>query len=108
MSTITFDTLKYVRQLEAAGIAPQQAEAFVTAQRDILSEALDTNLATKSDISSLKATTSADIASLRETTSADIASLRADVEKMELRMTIKLGTIVVFAMGAVAAIVKLL
>ena len=50
MTTITFDTLKYVRQLEASGVAPIQAEAFVNAQREILSEALDTTLSTKSDI----------------------------------------------------------
>lgn len=50
MATITFDTLKYVRQLEASGIPAAQAEAFVNAQREILSEALDTSLATKTDI----------------------------------------------------------
>ena len=37
MSTITFDTLKFVKQLEASGIPPVQAEAFINAQRDILS-----------------------------------------------------------------------
>jgi hypothetical protein len=50
MSTITFDTLKYVKQLEASGIPPVQAEAFVNAQREILSEAMDTTLATRADI----------------------------------------------------------
>lgn len=33
---------------------PVQAEAFVNAQRDILSEALDSTLATKSDVSDIK------------------------------------------------------
>ena len=50
MSTITFDTLKFVKQLEASGISPIQAEAFVNAQRDILSEAMDTSLATRADM----------------------------------------------------------
>jgi len=50
MSTITFDTLKFVKQLEAAGIAAAHAEAFVSAQRDILADALDAQLATKSDV----------------------------------------------------------
>jgi len=50
MSSITFDTLKYVKQLETAGIPAVQAEAFVNAQRDILAEALDTSLATKADV----------------------------------------------------------
>jgi len=50
MGTITFDTLKYVKQLEASGVPSAQAEAFVNAQREILAEALDTSLATKSDM----------------------------------------------------------
>ncbi len=54
MSTSTFDTLKFVKQLEASGIAPVQAEAFVNAQRDILAEALDTSLATRADLLSVK------------------------------------------------------
>jgi hypothetical protein len=54
MSTITFDTLKYVRQLEASGVAPIQAEAFVNAQREILSDALDASLATQGDLQSLE------------------------------------------------------
>ena len=54
MSASTFDTLKFVKQLEASGIAPVQAEAFVNAQRDILAEALDTSLATRADLLSVK------------------------------------------------------
>lgn len=54
MSAITFDTLKFVKQLEASGIPPAQAEAFVNAQRDILSEALDTSLATRTDMLAVK------------------------------------------------------
>ena len=55
MSAITFDTLKFVKQLEASGVPPAQAEAFVNAQRDILSEALDTSLATRADMLAVKA-----------------------------------------------------
>lgn len=54
VTTITFDTHKFVKRLEAAGISPAQAEALVEAQRDSLAEALDTTLATKADISSLR------------------------------------------------------
>ncbi len=50
MSTITFDTHKFVKQLEVAGVPTVQAEAFVNAQRDILSEALGTSLATHTDV----------------------------------------------------------
>lgn len=55
MSAITFDTHKFVKDLESAGFPPAQAEAFVRAQQEIFSQALDTTLATKSDIAILDA-----------------------------------------------------
>ena len=50
MSTITFDTHKFVKELESGGMPSAQAEAIVRAQQEILAQALDTTLATKSDI----------------------------------------------------------
>jgi hypothetical protein len=50
MSTITFDTLKFVERLEKAGAGRELATALVEAQRESLAEALDTQLATKADI----------------------------------------------------------
>ena len=50
MTTITFDTHKFVKDLESAGVPPLQAEAFVRAQQEILSQTLDSTLATRSDI----------------------------------------------------------
>ena len=55
MSTITFDTRKFFKELESSGFAPAQAEAFVRLQQEILAQALDTTLATKSDIVTLDA-----------------------------------------------------
>ena len=54
MATITFDTLKYAKKLEAAGIPAAQAEAMAEAQKDIFSETLDTTLATKNDVRDIK------------------------------------------------------
>ena len=54
MSTITFDTHKFIKQLETAGIPAGHAEAFVNAQRDILSEVMDASLATKADIRNVR------------------------------------------------------
>ncbi|MDR2155169.1 MAG: CCDC90 family protein [Burkholderiaceae bacterium] len=76
MSAVTFDTPKFVRTLEAAGVAGPQAEAIASAVRDSHETA---ELATKSD--------------LRE---------------LELRMTIKLGTMMAAAVGATVALMKLL
>lgn len=42
MATITFDTLKFVKKLEAAGVPPEQAEAFAEAFRDATGEELVT------------------------------------------------------------------
>lgn len=97
MATVTFDTLKYVRQLEAAGIAPQQAEAFVTAQRDILSEALDTQLATKADISDLRH----DLRELKTGVKTDISEAKSDTIKW-------LAGLLLAQAALVATLVKLL
>ncbi|QTQ31293.1 putative protein DUF1640 [Aromatoleum bremense] len=65
MSTITFDTHKFVKQLESAGVPAAQAEAFVNAQRDILAEALDSALATKADVADLRSDLKLEAAGLR-------------------------------------------
>lgn len=51
MSTITFDTLKFAKKLETAGMPAPQAEAEAQALQDALSES---ELATKQDISELR------------------------------------------------------
>jgi len=61
MATATFDTLKFVERLEKAGVTREQASAIVEAQKDALSEALDSTLATKSDLHGIELA----IASLR-------------------------------------------
>ncbi len=47
MSSVTFDTLKFVKKLEASGINPQQAEAIAEAYRDASN---DQELVTKKDL----------------------------------------------------------
>lgn len=86
MSTVTFDTFKFVDRLEKAGLSRDQAAAIVEAQKDSLAEALDTALATK----------------------ADIVRLENRIETMELRLTIKLGVFLAGAAGIFGAIVKLM
>ncbi|MHB1360124.1 MAG: hypothetical protein ACYCWC_11155 [Rhodocyclaceae bacterium] len=54
MSTIAFDTLKFAERLEKAGASRELAAAIAEAQRESLAEALDTTLATKSDIAELR------------------------------------------------------
>ena len=53
MSMVTFDTLKFVDKLEQAGVSREQAKAEAEALVTALSEAMDSQLATKSDINRL-------------------------------------------------------
>ena len=54
MSMVTFDTLKFVDKLEQAGVSREQAKAEAEALVTALSEAMDSQLATKSDINRLE------------------------------------------------------
>ncbi len=97
MSTITFDTFKFVDRLEKAGLSREQASAIVDAQKDAFAEALDSALATK-----------ADIVRLDNKIDNKFEILTKDMQAMELRLTIKLGAFITAAIGATAALVKLL
>ncbi len=67
MSAITFDTLKFAERLEKAGASRELAAAITEAQKDSLAEVLDTTLATKTDIATLRL---------------DMASMDAKVDKL--------------------------
>ncbi|MDD2863224.1 MAG: hypothetical protein PHC99_00680 [Methylococcales bacterium] len=54
MAAVMFDTYKFVDKLEKAGVAPEQAKAEVEALSAALSEALDSQLTTKSDLNKLE------------------------------------------------------
>jgi hypothetical protein len=77
MSTVTFDTDQLVEDLKASGIEHNQARAIV---RGIVEA--QTELATKRDID-------------------------ARLIQLEQRLTIKLGSMMVVAIGIVAVLVKL-
>ncbi len=74
MSTITFDTLKFVERLEKAGMPREQASALAEAQREVFAEALDSTLATKSDIRDVRDVRD-DVAKLDK----EVALVRADI-----------------------------
>lgn len=55
MSAITFDTLKFAKKLESAGMSKDAAEAFAEAQSEAFEELAKTKeLATKNDLLELK------------------------------------------------------
>ena len=129
MSAIAFDTLKFAKRLKEAGFTEQQAEALADAEAELIEQ----NLATKRDIADvqrdiadlkrdmkeLEVTLHSAIKQLEVTLRGEIkqldvkieqirSDLARDLKDLEYRMTIKLGTMMVVAVGAMAALVKLL
>ena len=51
---LTFDTLEYAELLRKNGFSDQQAKVLAELQKKTFAEALETQLATKSDIHSIK------------------------------------------------------
>jgi hypothetical protein len=79
MSVITFDTHAYVKKLRAVGVPEEQAEVQAQAIADLVND----RLVTKEDLER----------SLRE---------------LEYRLIIRLGSMMVVAIGIIATLVKLL
>ncbi len=79
---LTFDTLAYVKQLEAVGVPREQAEVQAHALRQIIDE----KLATKMDIAQVRAEAEANKQELKR----DIMDVRAEAEanKQELKRDI--------------------
>jgi hypothetical protein len=87
MTTITFDTHKFISTIKASGIPENQAEAIAEAFRAAQIEA---DVATKADLQVLE------------------LALKADIRELEYRLVIKLGAMMMAAIAVVAALVKLL
>ena len=98
MSTITFDTLKFVDRLEKAGATRELATAMAEAQKESLAEVMDAQLATKSDISKIESRFVA--------VDTKLASIENSIESMELRLTIKLGAFLAVFAGIIIAALK--
>ena len=100
MVAITFDTLKYANRLKAAGADSRIAEA----EAEALAEVFELNLkevATREDLKQMEER-------LSEKMDARFLQLDARFLQLEQRMIIKLGGLMVVAIGAVATLVKIL
>lgn len=75
---MAFDTLDYARRLKGAGFSDQQAEVLAEATRDLIAD----EMVTKS-------------------------FLQSELDKLSMRLTIRMGTIAAVAVGVPAAIIKL-
>ena len=134
MAAVPFDTLKLARRLESAGFPPKQAGDTAEALADAMSGA---ELATKADlgavradlaavktelkaeiaalraelkgdIAALRAELKGDISALRAELKADIAALKADIELLRRDLTIRLGSMIVVAVGILLAAIRYL
>jgi hypothetical protein len=92
----TFDSLGYAKRLRDGGVPQDQAEAHAEAARDFIM----VELATKADLLATKHELRSSIDELR-------TELRNNIETQSLRLTVRLGAMLVVAIGALAAILKL-
>lgn len=108
MSTAEFDTHTFVKELTRAGMPEQQAEVLARSQAALIDE----KLATKQDLKELESALRRDLKDLELATRRDLKDLelatKRDLKDLELRLTVRLGSMMVVAVGAVAALVKLL
>ena len=108
MATLTFDTHAFVKELTQAGMPEEQAEVLARSQATLIDE----KLATKRDLKELELRLKRDMKELEMRLKRDIQELKRDMQEMELRLkhdlTVRLGSMMVVAVGVVAALVKLL
>ncbi|WP_334468648.1 DUF1640 domain-containing protein [Arsenophonus sp. PmNCSU2021_1] len=122
MGQVAFDTLQASEELQTAGLTSQQAKAISLVVRKSHEVA---DVATKADIADVKRDISdvrkeiadvrkdlsAEIADVRKDLSAEIADVRKDMEnrfdKLGLQLTVRLGGMLILAIGALTAILKL-
>lgn len=105
MGTITFDTHEFVKRPRDSGLSESQAETITDLQRQSNAAAIEQtrqnypfdSLATQRDLKDLELK----IEGVR-------TDLKHDLKELEQRMVIKLGGLMVVAVGAVATLVKLL
>jgi hypothetical protein len=108
----TFDSLEYAKRLRDGGVPQDQAEAHAEAARDFIMVELATKadlltMATKADLLATKQELRSSIDELRTELRTSIVELRNNIDTQSLRLTVRLGAMLVVAIGALAAILKL-
>ncbi len=101
---IAFDTHQFVKHLTAHGFTEEQAEVLATEQVHLL----NSNLATKADIETLRQATKADIETLRQATKVDIAGVQREIEALKVDLLKWLFGALIAQGGLIVALVKLL
>jgi hypothetical protein len=119
-----FDSLGYAKRLRDGGVPRDQAEAHAEAARDFIMVELATKndllaikndlLAVKNDLLAVKTELGGRITELEgklggriTELSGNIVELRNAIETQSLRLTVRLGAMMVVLIGALAALLKL-
>lgn len=125
MTIIPFDTLKFVDTLREAGVSDRHAGAICRAVRDAHEAAelvpgrdlRETAVAIRSELQTLGTSLASDMQAFRSELKSAMRTLgaelktnmqafRSELRAIELRLTIRLGGIVVVALGAFTALSK--
>ena len=101
---MTFDTLAIAKRLRAAGFTEPQAEAMTAAISDGRQFELE-QLATKSDLATLKTDLTTDLAELRAATRADFAVVDTKIAQLEVRLVKWLAGVLITQVAAVIGVV---
>lgn len=84
-ASIAFDTYAFVKKLKDAGMPEEQARILAETHAELIEE----RLATKRDLKELE------------------GNLQRDMKEMELRLTIRLGGLMIAGFSVLAAIIKM-
>ncbi len=98
MNALHFDSLSYANRLKAAGMDAGLAEVQASAMTEVI-QGQSQDLSTKQEVQQLGQDLHKDMQSLR-------VELQKDMLLLEQRMVIKLGSLMVLAIGVVATLVK--
>ena len=108
MVALLFYTHKAVKDLQEAGFDEAQAEAVVAT----VGTAIIGNVATKQDVADALNATKQDVAEARNESKSDIqklgGDLRSEMQAMELRITLRMGGLIVAGVALIIALDKLL
>ena len=100
MATVTFDTLKFVEKLRAAGVPEAQAKVQAEVLVFALDEVMDQQLATKQDIARLERELKADITRLERELKAEIIPMQRDLFVLKWMMGMMIGGITALVLKA--------
>ncbi len=111
MKAANFDSLTYANRLKAAGMDGGLAEVQASVMTEVIQDHFH-NLSTKQEVQQLSLDLRKEMNLLGQDLRKEIQLLRLEVQKdmqlLEQRMVIKLGSLMVLAIGVVATVVKLL